>query len=191
MHSFHTQTNEAKNRSQAGLTPKSKSFHESKSFHHRHAIMVGTHNWGFRKYWTQVFDAVEVPYSASFVAHLDRVVQRRQRWKEYHGKTEVKRRRAHKQDATEKKLLYENRTTEYASGIGLDIGSTPAATRKTRGSKTKRTQCKCGATTHVTSNSHLCKFNKKNLLLAATKAAEGKGGEKEGTDSNIIAAEEI
>ena len=131
-----------------------------------------------------------MPYSQSFVDHLDRVVSRRQRWKEFHGKPEVKRRRAHKQDATEKQLLYENRTTEYKSGIGLDIGSTPATKKKPR-NKAKRTQCKCGSTTHLTSNSGACKFNKKNLLLAATEAAEGKDDEKGGTDDQIIAAKEM
>ena len=105
LHPFHTQTNEARNQAQAGLTPKAKSFHESMSFHYRHAIQVGTHNLGFRQFWTQVFDDIGVPYSQSFVDHLDRVVSRRKRWKEYHGKIEVKRRRAHKQDATEKNFF--------------------------------------------------------------------------------------
>ena len=79
LHPFHTQTNEARNQAQAGLTPKAKSFHESMSFHYRHAIQVGTHNLGFRQFWTQVFDDIGVPYSQSFVDHLDRVVNRRKR----------------------------------------------------------------------------------------------------------------
>ena len=40
----------------------------------------------------------------------------------------------------------------------------------------------------------MCRLNKKNLLLAATKAAKGKGDEKEGTDTDskqILAAQEI
>ena len=160
------------------------------SFHYRHAIQVGTHNLEFRQFWTQVFDDIGVLYSQSFVNHLDRVVSKRQIWKQFHGKTEWEEKKSAQTGCDRKKLIYENRTTEYTSGIGLDIGSTPTATRKT-GSKAKRTQCKCGATTHLTSNSRLCKFNKKNLLLAATKAAEGKGGEKEDTDSNIIATAEI
>ena len=48
-HPFNTQTNEALNQSQACQTPKNKVFHSSKAFHHRHAIMVGTHNWGFKR----------------------------------------------------------------------------------------------------------------------------------------------
>ena len=46
MHPFNTQSNEALNFSQACLTPKSKSFHESFTFHHRHAIVVGVHITG-------------------------------------------------------------------------------------------------------------------------------------------------
>ena len=36
-----------------------------------------------------------------------------------------------------------------------------------------------------------CKFNKKNLRLTAAKGVEEKEGEKEGTDSEIIAACEL
>ena len=48
-----------------------------------------------------------------------------------------------------------------------------------------------GSTTHLTSNSGACKFNKKNLRLTAIKGVEEKEGEKEGTDSEIIAACDI
>ena len=126
-----------------------------------------------------MFDDIGVPYSQSFVDHLDRVVSRRKRWKEYHSKIEVKRRRAHKQDAT-----------EYASGIGLDIGST-AATRKKPEKNKKRTNCRCGSTTHQTTRFGKCILNKKNLLLAAAKAAEGKESEREGSNNEIIAAATI
>lgn len=70
--------------------------------------MVGTHNWGFRKVWTQVFDTIGIPYSQSFVTHImDRVVIKRQLWIDFHGKLEEKRKIEHKNDATEKKPLYE------------------------------------------------------------------------------------
>ena len=186
-HPYHTNTNEVLNHCQACLTPKSKSFHESMSFQYRHAITVGVHNWGIRKFWTQVFDAIGIKYTQSFLDHLDRVASRRLRWKEYHGRKEVKRRRAHKQDAIEKKLMFENRTTEYASGIGLDIGSGESKSKSTKTkakTKTKRTHCKCGASTHTTSNSKACPFNKKNLLRAAEIADEN-------TVCSIVAAADI
>ena len=110
-HPFNTQTNEAINQSQACLTPKSKSFHESRSFHHRHAIVVGTHNWGLHRYWTEVFTNLGVPFTNHFSNHLTRVDKTRKRWKEYHGKKVVKRKRAYKQDAIERKLVYKHRTT--------------------------------------------------------------------------------
>ena len=102
MHPHTTQTNEALNNSQAGLTPKSKSFHESKSFHYRHAIVIGTHNWGFRKYWSVVFNTLGVEYTQSFVNHLEMTDKRKLYWKTHHSKQEVKRRRGYKQDATQK-----------------------------------------------------------------------------------------
>ena len=187
MHPHTTQTNEALNNSQAGLTPKSKSFHESKSFHYRHAIVIGTHNWGFRKYWSVVFNTLGVEYTQSFVNHLEMTDKRKLYWKTHHSKQEVKRRRGYKQDATQKKLLYENRTTEYASGIGLDIGhDVPARTSRSKPTtkRAKRTQCKCGSTTHLTSNSGECKFNKKNL--AALNGSEMKAGDTTSAVDNII-----
>ena len=68
--------------------------------------------------------------------------------KENSEKLEVKQRRAHKQDAVEKTLLYENQTAEYGSGIGLDIGVLAAQT--TRKKRAKRTKCpRCKSKTHL------------------------------------------
>ena len=68
---------------------------------------------------------------------------------------DTKQRRAHKQGACELKLLYENYTTEYASGIGLDIGSEEVMEsekeKKPRAKRAKRTSCKCGTIDHLTS----------------------------------------
>ena len=145
-HNFSTQINKSLNQAQACLTPKNKSFHESKSFHHRHAIVIGTHNWGHCRYWTSVFDALSIPFSQTFVNHLENVDQKKKKWKEYHSKTEVKRKRGYHQEAIERKLLYENRTTEYASGIGL-IGQQQQEPQRKRA---KRTYWRCGSTTHLT-----------------------------------------
>ena len=121
-----------------------------------------------QRYWTSVFDLVGVPYTNLFVHHLERVDKKRKRWKCFHRKHETKRRRAHKQDAVSKQTLYENRTKEYESGIGLDIGvheaSQTTTTSKTRKQRKKRDKCKCGATTHLNVNSKECPWNKKNLL---------------------------
>ena len=165
MHPFDTQTNEAMMQAQAMLTPKAKVFHESRSFHYRHAIVVGTHNWGARKFWTNVFRELGIHCSSFFLSHLDQVDRKKRIQKVYHKSIDTKRSRAHKQDACEKKLLYENRTAEYASGIGLDIGKEKIKKVKKVQKKqtTKRTACRCGSTTHLTSNHHSCKFNKKNL----------------------------
>ena len=78
----------------------------------------------------------------------------------------VKRKRLYKQDAIERKLVYEHRTMEYASGLGLDIGNPAKATTPAskRSKRAKKTQCRCGATTHLTANSQECKYTKKNLL---------------------------
>ena len=51
MYIFNTQTNEALNQSRAMVTPNIKVFHESQSFHYRHAIVIVSHNWGAWKFF--------------------------------------------------------------------------------------------------------------------------------------------
>ena len=63
MHNFTTQTNEALNNSQAVVTSKAKVLIESRSFHYRHAIVIGTHNWGTRKFWNNVFSQLSIATS--------------------------------------------------------------------------------------------------------------------------------
>ena len=108
MHTFSTQTNEALNQSQAMLTPKAKVFHKTRSFHYCHAIVVGTHNWGHKKFWTTVFSDVSISHSNHFVSFLENTDRNRERQKEFHLKPDTKRRRAYRQDACEKKILFEN-----------------------------------------------------------------------------------
>ena len=175
MHEFDTQTNESLNQSQACLTPKSMVFHESWAFHHRHAITVGTHNWGFFRYHTECFGVLGVTNSESLNTHLKRVEKKRKRWKEWHSSREVKRRRKYKQDATQRQLLYEQNTTEYASGVGLDIGAPAAETREvtTRSKRKKREFCMhCKKTDHLTKKSRLCYFNKNNVAARRKEEAE-------------------
>ena len=95
MHPFSTETNEALNYSQACVTPKSKSFHESYTFHFRHAITIGVHNWGFSKWWRSVFGTIGIICSQGFLGHLAVVQKKRGRWKQYCGDVNVKRRRAY------------------------------------------------------------------------------------------------
>ena len=94
--------NEALNQSQVRVTPKSKVFHESMSFHYRDANVIGCHNWGYEQCWSEYYSSLGIMCSPSFAAFLQRVEKKRKRYKEHIEKAEVKRRRAHKQDATEK-----------------------------------------------------------------------------------------
>ena len=100
--------------------------------------------------------------SQGFQDHLAVVQKKRGRWKLYRGKVDVKRRRAYRQEATERRLLYENRTAEYAAGIGLDIGAENATTNATR-NRRRRTHCRCGSATHLTTRSRHCRLNRINI----------------------------
>ena len=96
----------------------------SPSCHHR-----GYPQLGFSRYHTECFGVLGVTNSESLNTHLKRVEKKRKRWKEWHSSREVKRRQKYKQDKTHRQLLYEQNTTEYASGVGLDIGA-PAAEKE-------------------------------------------------------------
>ena len=104
--------------------------------------------------------------------------KKRNRWKEYREKPDVKRRRAHRQEATERRILYENRTAEYGSGMGLDLGNT-ATNNTTRRTRTKRTKCRCGATTHLTVRHRECRLNLRNLLNTTICEEINAGGDEE------------
>ena len=145
IHNFTPQTNEALNSSQEVVAPKAKVFHESRSFHYCHAIVIGTHNWGTRKFWTTVFSHLGIAPSQIFLSYLNKVGRKKSIQKAYHLNVATKQRRAHKQDACKKKLLYENRTAEYGSRIGLDIGNKTATkdkqAKKPAAKKAKRIVC--------------------------------------------------
>ena len=97
-----TQTNEALNQSQAALTPKNKVFHSSKSFHYRHAIMVGTHKFGYRRFWETTFNKIGIKLTDQFRTFLQRIEMNKKRKNERKCNTDVKRRRKHRQEAVEK-----------------------------------------------------------------------------------------
>ena len=65
---------------------------------------------------------VGVSYTAILVNHLDSVVQVKTRKNSRKGKQEVKQKHAFHQDEIGKKLLLVKITTEYESGVKLDIG---------------------------------------------------------------------
>ena len=72
-----------------------------------------------------------------------------------------------------RKIIYENCTAEYGSGIGLDIGA--PETRSTRKRRVKPTECpRCKSKTHLSSNSLECPFNKKNIAAAKACVEEQK-----------------
>ena len=70
-----------------------------------------------------------------------------------------------KKKAMEKATLLQKPSSDYASGFSLDIryGIRCAGTKK---KMTKRIQCKCDSTMHLTSRSKDCSLNKTNLKAA-------------------------
>ena len=102
-----------------------------------------------------------------------------QRGQETSEKTEVKQKQAHKQAATEQKLLCKWQTVEYKSRIELDIGHAQELEKENSSDAVQK--CKwCGQSSHKTKDSRLCPFNKKNI--AAQEEKEAKESKIEGLD---------
>ena len=107
------------------------------------------------------------------------VERKKKRWKGHRGKQEVKRRRAHRQEAAERRLLCENRTAECGAGIGLDLGNDNTGTGGTATTGTTAIRkCECGSTAHLRTTSKLCRLNKHNLA-GPPLCCETKEGEEE------------
>ena len=51
--------------------------------------MTGTHNWGYRRYWLEVFTQVGIDYISFFLDHLDRVDIKRITDKKLHRKQDT------------------------------------------------------------------------------------------------------
>lgn len=99
---------------------------------------------------------------------LQRIEMNKKRKNERKSNPDAKRRRKHRQEAVEKKLLDESRTVDYKAGIGLDIGFKNDSEPKTK-------VCKwCGSKTHKTKRSKLCPFNAENIMRENQQSGEVK-----------------
>ena len=130
--------------------------------------MVGTHNFGYRHFWETTFNKIGIKLTDQFMMFLQRIEMNKKRKNERKCNIDVKRRRKHRQEAVEKKLLDESRTVDYKAGIGLDIGF------KEDG-KPKAKVCKwCGSITHKTKRSKQCPFNVQNVIREIQQSGEVK-----------------
>ena len=191
-HEYTTQTNEALNRSQTKTTPKDKVFHTTPSFGYRHAIVVGTHNWGHTEYWKRTFSRLGLAYSDMLLNHLERCDIKKEQKRDIQKRPTVKRKRACKQASTERALLYEERTSgkEHGSGIGLDVGHGTKPKKRKTNEKQKSNEppkpCKwCGASTHKTWRSKSCPKNGEHVAAVAAKKKSDEEKSRKNNESEV------
>ena len=110
-----------------------------------------------------MFHNLGIPYTKLFINFVEKAEWRRKYWRRYQQNFKVKRKRAYKKKEIEKKVLLEMhaKDPDYASGRGLDIGFDAPPKKKRR----KLTKCRCGSTTHLTTNSKKCPLNRANLKV--------------------------
>ena len=50
--------------------------------------------------------------------------------------------------------------------MGLDIGNETPTTQSSHSQRKKKTHCRCGSTTHLTTQSLKCRLNKRNMIAS-------------------------
>ena len=190
-HTFHSQKNEAMNRSVMKFAPKHFCFSKTMSLTIRIAIAISVNSVGYEKFYRILFSAVGL----ARVEHCDRVfaiLDRRDSLNRMNKKKKTtKRLRAQVKNerwrAEVKKLEVDKRAGRtYSSAVGVDEGDpdTGGVSGEPRKPRKGLKICRCGSTKHQRTSHRECPLNKKNG--GAEKIAQS-----EKTERNAIPDEAI
>ena len=105
---FDTQQNESMNNVIAYVAPKNKTMAHSMSLNNRISYVVGISIFGFKTYWKQVFDFMEIQITQTFKQFLQSETVNAEKKKSYYQRYDVKRLIAFHKQATMKQNIYEN-----------------------------------------------------------------------------------
>ena len=87
---FDTQKNESMNNVIAYVAPKNKTMAHSMSLNSRISCVVGISIFGFKTYWKQVFDLMEIKTSSTFEQLLQAETLNAKKNKSYYQRYDVK-----------------------------------------------------------------------------------------------------
>ena len=172
-HPYSTQLNESLNMRIAEVAPKHKNFSRTRSLEYRICHGVCIHNDSLPTFMSHLHRSLGITPSSVYL----KWVQKRETWhneKKVRDKLpENKRKRAHKQEARSKEVIYLERTQDIKDGTyasGVSCNADPKNTKKKNdksGSdgkrKRNRAACTCGeGGVHYSSLYKLCGRNPKN-----------------------------
>ena len=106
----------------AYVAPKNKTMAHSMSINNRISCVVGMSIFGFKTYWKQVFDFMEIQTSSTFKQFLKAETLNAKKKKSYYQRYDVKRLRAFHTHAMIKQQIYDNMIArrsgmDYSQGI--------------------------------------------------------------------------
>ena len=104
------------------VAPKNKTIAHSMSLNNRISCVVGMSILGFKTYWKQVFDLIQIQKSSTFEQFLQAEILNAKKNKSYYQRYDVKQLRAFHKQAIIKQQIYENILArlsgmDYSQGI--------------------------------------------------------------------------
>ena len=136
------------------------------SLNNRISCVVGISIFGYKTYWKQVFNLMDIKTTPTFKHFLQAETLNDEKKKSYYHQYHVKRLRAFRKQAIMKQQFYEN-VLERQSGMGYSPGiqlqasliyteEAKALTMRNQLEKKQQKQCRCGSIKHLQVTSKDC-----------------------------------
>ena len=162
---FDTQKNESMNNMIAYIAPKNKNMAHSMSLRNRILCVVGISIFGFKTYWKQVFNLMEMQTTQTFKKFLQTETLNTNKNKSYHQRCDVKWLRDFYKQAM-MKFFYEDMLArrsgmDYGAGIYFQTSlinkeEAKEITMINQPEKKQQKWCRCGSIKHLRVSSNYC-----------------------------------
>ena len=169
LHPYDTQLNESMNQVIAKYAPKNKSFGTSMALTHRVSVAIGIHNYGHYKFWTEVFNDLQIDMPSNLQSHLLAKDMKKQKKREYQSQPDVKKKRNRDtfekiQEGMKKMKADKKRGATYETGMGMKYSIPPEVEAiDTRTKEQNNVQCTlmgCYTAGHSRRSSKACTYYK-------------------------------
>ena len=143
----------------ATVAPKNKTMAHSVILNNRISCVVGISIFGFKTYWKQVFNLMEIQTTQTFKQFLQAENLNAERNNSYYQRYDVKRLRAFHKQAMMKQQIYNNMLArrskmDYSPGIQLqtsliNMEEAKELTVSNQPEKKQQKRCRCGSINHL------------------------------------------
>ena len=136
------------------VAPKNKTMAHIMSINNRISCVVGISIFGFKKYWKQVFDLMQIQKSSTFEQFFQAETLNARKNKSYYQRYDVKPLRAVHKQAMIKQQIYDNMLArrsgmDYSQGIQFQTSLVNMEEAKRLTINNQQKQCKCGSVKHL------------------------------------------